>query len=576
MTGTDAMISYYRQGVMRAVERRLYTIKRKIAFRNWQRWDINTGIRMASFSVLVILFWSTTFIGVYRLCNALVVQPILGPVFLQRIFTFGFLSVFTLSFLSHILTAYSSLFIQSELLILHAAPIHPASLFRVQARDALIRGSWMIGLICLPILMAYGYSLNAYQAYYPLAVTGLIPFLLISGSLGIAVTVLVIPYFAGRPKRLQFLSMVLASLLVAGIWGGAPRLMRFLETPSAAEFSKHLADISTSQSAYTPYRWLWELMDAGVSWRVNDILLYSVLLWSTAWLCLVFTNWLGERVYVSGWLAVQDRSRHRRAASRRRRFLGNILTKPLPSWFGALIRRDVKLFLRDAGQWSQFIIVLCLVLIYLLHVYNVSMGPTSEQYKLYIVLFNVVLMGFVQATLALRYAFPSISLEGRAVWSILKSPLGIERYLIAKLMQQLSWILLFGEGMTMLLNYLLDITPPVSYLGLLIAGLFSFCFAACTVGLGAYFSRFDTGSIEISSGTGALITAIVTLSYLALSVAVLARLVLLNTSSNVPFVQHILDGEVYVILLVVFFVLLQITIVIYPLHLGAQKLRELS
>ena len=216
------------------------------------------------------------------------------------------------------------------------------------------------------------------------------------------------------------------------------------------------------------------------------------------------------------------------------------------------------------GNGANFIIVLCLVLIYLLHVYNVSMGPSSEQYKLYIVLFNVVLMGFVQATLALRYAFPSISLEGRAVWSVMKSPLGVERYLIAKLMQQLSWILLFGEGMTMLLNYLLGITPPVSYLGLLIASLFSFCFAACTVGLGAYFSRFDTGSVEISSGTGALITAIVTLSYLALSVAILARFVLLNTSSNVPFFQHIVDGEVDVILLVTFFVLLQVTIVVYP------------
>ena len=204
MTGNDATTSTYRQGTMRPVERRLNAVKRKIAFRNWQRWDVNTGIRTASFLALVLLFWSTTFIGVYRLCNALVMQPILGPVFLQRIFTFGFLSVFTLSFLSHILTAYSSLFTQSELLILHAAPIHPATLFRVQARDALIRGSWMIGLICLPILMAYGYSLHAYRGYYPLAIAGLIPFLLIGGSLGVTVTVIVMPYFAGRAKRMQF------------------------------------------------------------------------------------------------------------------------------------------------------------------------------------------------------------------------------------------------------------------------------------------------------------------------------------------------------------------------------------
>ena len=553
----------------------LFRLKWNLIFRSWRHVNINAITRACSFLALLILFGGTTYYGVARLCRALAEQPVVGPILLTRVFSLGFLSVFVLSALSHIFTAYSSLFTNAELPILHAKPVNPETLFRVQVSEAIVRGTWMIGLICLPIVVAYGNALDAPPMYYLLVVCGIVPFLLIGGAIGVVVALLVARFFVSRPRRMQFLAMLLAGMGLALAWAGSPLLRKAFQAPSAAEFSQQLAEMSVSSDAYFPHVWLWELLDAGVDSRYGDAALYGVLLIGTAWVGFVVMAWIGDRCYMHGWLSVQDKGWRKRGPARRRIGVVHMATRLLPRWLSALFRRDAILFVRDAGQWTQFIILFCLVLIYLIHVYNVSSGPTNPEFKTIIALFNVVLMGFVQATLALRYAYPTIGAEGKAVWTVFKSPLSVERYLLAKLVQQLLWILLFGTGMTWLLNTLLDIPPPVSQLGLMVVMLLSFGFAACTVGLGAYFARFDTGNVtEISSGTGALVTAMVTLSYLAFSVAILARLILLPSVHSLQIADLVTPGQIHTLSSVAIFVLLQLAAVLYPLYLGTKALKR--
>lgn len=561
--------------VPRSIITWLLWLKGRRAFRSAARWNVSAITRGVSFGVLVLLFWGITYLGVSRLCTRLTANELAGPILLGRFFSLGFLAVFILSLISHVFTAYSSLFGQAELHLIHTSPARPQSIFRTQVFEALLRGTWMIALICLPILAAYGRTLGAPWYYYPLSVSGLIPFLLIGGAAGAGIALTVARFFAGRPARLQFLGAIMVGLAIGLFWFGSSIIERFVNEPNPEDLAAELASMQLSTNAFLPHLWMKELLDAGVAKRPIDIALCFTLLTTTAWLGLVLVSLFGDRVYMKSWLHVQDRSQaHNRPAWQRLKGIDRI-THPLPAWFASLLRRDARLFLRDAGQWSQFIILFCLVLVYMFHVHNVSQSPNLERYKLLIVPVNVVLIGFVQATLALRYAFPSISAEGRAIWSVLESPLGVERYLLTKLIEQLTWILSFGLGMTLLLNYLLEIPAPVSYLGVLLAVLFSIGFAACTVGLGACFARFDTTNVtEISSGAGALVTAVVTIFYLALSVAILVQIVLLGSAKSfgVGGLLGIQDPRVF--LMIGIFVLVQLAAVFYPLHLGAKVLRE--
>jgi ABC-2 type transport system permease protein len=88
--------------------------------------------------------------------------------------------------------------------------------------------------------------------------------------------------------------------------------------------------------------------------------------------------------------------------------------------------KDATIFFRDASQWSQLLLLLALVVVY---VYNFSALPIDDGSPLAgtlreIVAFaNLGLAAFVTASVAVRFVFPAISLEGRSWWALRTAPI---------------------------------------------------------------------------------------------------------------------------------------------------------
>ena len=98
----------------------------------------------------------------------------------------------------------------------------------------------------------------------------------------------------------------------------------------------------------------------------------------------------------------------------------------LPPQKREFLFKDMRLFFRDNTQWSQLILLVVLVAIY---IFNIKSLPIHSGERIPFALVTIIsflnlgLAGFVLSAVAARFIFPAISLEGRQMWLLRSSPL---------------------------------------------------------------------------------------------------------------------------------------------------------
>ena len=159
---------------------------------------------------------------------------------------------------------------------------------------------------------------------------------------------------------------------------------------------------------------------------------------------------LSYRWYKEAWLWSQERVRLYQAARDPRRFRAKFLlfSSILPRKVGAVVHKEVHLFARDFSQWGQLVLILALVLfLHRTHAEFHLQRTRLAGARNMLAFFNVILLGFIQATLSLRYTFPSISLEGKAFWVVVSSGIGLHRFFFTKYYLHALVLLAIGLGM---------------------------------------------------------------------------------------------------------------------------------
>src|SRR5206468_7913901 len=102
------------------------------------------------------------------------------------------------------------------------------------------------------------------------------------------------------------------------------------------------------------------------------------------------------------------------------------------------------------------------------------------------------LAGFVLASIAARFIFPAVSLEGRQMWLLRSSPLDLRALLWSKYWVGTVPLLVLALLLTGLTNVLLEVGPFMMVMGLVtICGL-TFAIAALALGFGALYPQFET------------------------------------------------------------------------------------
>ena len=190
-----------------------------------------------------------------------------------------------------------------------------------------------------------------------------------------------------------------------------------------------------------------------------------------------------------------------------------------------LLVKDLKVFLRDVSQWSQLLLLLALVLVYLYNfrVLDLDRIPyMSGVIKNVYAFVNLGMAGFVMATVAVRFVFPAVSAEGAAFWIIRTAPVSMHDFLWSKFWTGLVPVLLLTEGLTIAANEFLGVDPFLKVVAAAAIVFMSFALVGLATGLGARYPRFDAeNASQVAGSYGGVAFMIVAVLFVIVMIALL-------------------------------------------------------
>ena len=424
----------------------------------------------------------------------------LGDYLLRIGLSWLFLTFLSFLAFSGVVTALSTFFLSDDLRLLLAAPIPARRLFHARFLRTLVQSSWMIVVFLGPLLLGVGIARCAPLSFYAVAALTIVPFSIIPVAFGTAATLLLVNVFPARRARDILMLMGLffaASIVILVRYIQPERLLRVESLPDITGF------FTTLQSPLTPLLpsfWAGETLFASL--QGGRDLLHFAALWTTALALMVLVRAAHERWHFSGFSNAQEA---RKARFSRLRVLDRLVQRlPLSAVRRHLLLKDSKVFLRDVSQWSQLLLLLALVLVYLFNfrVLDLERIPyMSGVIKNVYAFVNLAMAGFVMATVAVRFVFPAVSAEGAAFWIIRSAPISLRDFLWSKFWIGLVPVLLLSEALTVAANHLLGVDPFLKVVSAIAIVFMSFALVGLATGMGARYPRFAADNSSQVAGS---------------------------------------------------------------------------
>ena len=276
---------------------------------------------------------------------------------------------------------------------------------------------------------------------------------------------------------------------------------QLLKVESLPDLTAFFATLQSPITPLLPSFWAGETLFASL--RGGSDLLHAGALWTTALASTVVLGAANERWYFAGFSKSQEASKTR--FTRLRGLDDAVGALPLSVVRRQLLIKDLKIFLRDVGQWSQLLLLLALVLVYLYNfrVLDLERIPYMSGFVKNIYAFvNLGMAGFVMATVAVRFVFPAVSAEGAAFWIIRTSPISLRDFLWSKFWTGLVPVLVLTEGLTVVGNQFLGVDPFLKVMSALAIVFMSFALVGLAIGLGARYPRFDADASQVAGSYG--------------------------------------------------------------------------
>ena len=491
---------------------------RRLAARNALRRGWGRPLALA---FLTAIFWVGCFALFARALEWFHTIGDFGPLLTHRLLVLLFVTFFAVLLLSNTITALTTFYLADDVNLLLAAPIEPRVLHHARFLETLVSSSWMILLFGLPIFLAYGIVERGGPAFYAGTIVALLPFLVIPAAIGTIVATLLVLVFPAQRARDGLLLLIGLSAGAAFVLVRLARPERLADPSGLAGFASFLVGFGGEPSPWLPTTWITGTMLPLLGAREGDPRFSLGLLWTTAAALFLLSAALVERTYLRAWTSAQEGGR---SSGRGASLLDRIERAGsfLPRVPRLLLAKDLSIFLRDASQWSQLVLIGALVVIY---VYNFTALPIAENTPLGIVLRDVAtfcnlgLAAFVVTSVAVRFVYPTISLEGRSWWILRTAPVPLGRLWWSKFWIGFGPLIVLGEVLVVLTNHLLGVSPLAT--AVFAATLVPLVAAIVSMGLGfgASYPRLDTqNAAQIATGFGAIVYMVSALGLVALVV----------------------------------------------------------
>ena len=455
----------------------------------WRQRQVQGAVGPLGILTALFVTWAGGTVIVLLVLNYLTSVDAIGTAIAGRVLAFSLLSIGSVLILSCIVTALPAFFLSKDLELLAAAPIPPATFFLSRFLQVVAEGGAIALLMVVPLLAGYGLAFGGGVLWPLVAFAAWLPLWLTATALGcIAVYMLVAlvpPTRAQLAFRVIGLGMCVAAVYV--MQRVEPAHLTQLGTKAIGEVIKML---DVPLAPWLPTEWAARVLKNWLDgyWDPQPL----------AWLWLLAVAALGTAygtfrlLYARGISAVRSAGRSDHPPS--------IFNKPF-HWLLAplsparreLLLKEMRLLGRDAALWSQFVLLIPLVLVY---VVGVSVLPTGGGAMPQLVtsilpVVNVGLAGMVLAAVTSRLVLPIIAAEGTMWWLLRAAPVRVRDIIFAKYWAATGPLALIAVGIVGLTSLLLGTAPIVMALSMAAVASLMFAQAALALYIGALDPRFD-------------------------------------------------------------------------------------
>jgi ABC-2 type transport system permease protein len=487
------------------------------------------------------VFWLAVFGVLYRILKYFRGVEDLGPLLAGKLLGLALLSFISILVLSNVITALSSFFLAKDLDLLVSAPVDWLRLYLAKLGETLLHSSWMVALMAVPILAAYGVIYRGGMLFIPYAVLVVAPLLLLPAVVGTAVTLILVNVFPARRTR------DLLSIIAIGAAGGVILLFRIIRPEQLArpEGFRNLLDfitvLRTPTSPFLPSEWATKAIMGYLRHDLDPLPL--VLLWTTAAAFVTLGALLHRGLFPQGFTKAQEGAERFIRGGFWRWTVGGLL-KWLPVAKREFVLKDVRLFFRDTTQWSQLILLAVLVVVYVFNIQALPLHrgePVGFFYVTLVSFLNLGLAGFVLASIAARFVFPAVSLEGRQMWLLRSSPLDLRALLWSKYWVGTIPLLILALLLTGITNVLLQVAPFMMIVSMTAMFALTLAISAMALAFGAAYPQFETeNAAQIPTSFGGLV-------FMMATIALLAAVTLSLWQAVYTYVRAVYDGRPVVI-----------------------------
>lgn len=505
-----------------------------LAWLLWPRWrslqnaarsrDHQSRLRWLVLAAFGLAFMVGGFAGARWLFERFLELEVLAELLIRRVLDIVLLFFIGLLVFSNTIAAFSTLYLADDLPLLVSSPVGPARLYLARLVDTWTQASWMMLVFALPVLAGCGPVLGAAWWWYLALPLLLFPLTVLCAAAGSMLTMALARWLPAQRTHDVLLVLAMVGFLVVYIAFRLAEPERFLEPDGFADLAALIGSLRADSGPSTPADWIVECLFALLRGEWSAAALPAGTLYLSAAAACALGAWLARAVYLRSFTRAQEGRVEGQGFVRR--LLGPLMDRRRPARYprsvlAAFVARDNRVFVRTTGQWTQLLLIAALVVVYLFNFkYFRTLQATGVIGPRGLFFVNLVLGGLVVTTVAVRFLYPAVSLEGRAFWAVQVAPITPEQLLRAKVRWGLWPLLALAVGLTVASDLIVGLPAWMVAASAVIAAGMTWALCGMGVGLGATAPRFgEPNPARIASGMGGVLFMLAGLFYMVATLA---------------------------------------------------------
>ncbi len=259
---------------------------------------------------------------------------------------------------------------------------------------------------------------------------------------------------------------------------------------------EYLSNAAPGYLQYLPNQWVAQFFFHISNGEVMKALPYAGILLSVTILAFALLILVAKNFYYRSWLISLDvqSSAQKIYDPVHRHFLDFRSRSLFSSQVEVLIKKEYFVFIREASQWIHFVVMIILTVLFAISVSKINLNwhIMDVQMLTYLVMF--VFGGFMISSLALRFVFPMIGLEGQTFWALRSSPIKEKKIILIKFILGFMLVLPIAEYIAAASNIPFvgktELRSVLFWFGIFSAFWISMTMVSFNLGFGAFFANY--------------------------------------------------------------------------------------